>query len=78
MCNSIANGREFSIEWWKGTLENELRVGTILMVEAPSAENQFGKFRYNTNHPYNIHGWPEGGRNWSEDVKDGLDPGHAG
>jgi len=44
------------------------------MDEHPALGNQFGKFHYDTNHLYNLYGWPQGVlRPFVEEVQVGVD-----
>jgi hypothetical protein len=77
VCSNMINHKEFQLRVWVESLQGELENGSIIMVERPTLENQYGKFRYDPNHEYNIYGGPPGTATWAEDVNAGRDPGHG-
>ncbi len=77
VASKLVNHQEFQVNGWLERLKNEVQHRTVIVVERPTLENQFGKFRFDPSHPWNIYGWPPGTDSWQQNVEDGRDPGHG-
>jgi hypothetical protein len=81
VCSPIKNERGFSIKGWLICVEGELAGGTMKIVERPTSENQFGKFRYDPVMVERERRYRQAtGQqciSWEYDVGNGLDPLHG-
>jgi hypothetical protein len=78
MFSTVVGGQEFHVQTWLDGFESELQAGAMIMVESPTLQNQYGRFRFNPQHPWNIDGHPQGCISGADDiVRAGLDPGHG-
>jgi hypothetical protein len=76
--SNIINHKESQLKIWLDAVHGELEHGNLIVIERPTLENQYGQFRYDPRHVYNVYSSsPGSSETWAEDVNAGRDPAHG-